>query len=174
MPSRLLPWRFTSADALRPLSDSEKLPPFSFDRMVGTWNIEWTVPESAFGTDGDITGTEVVSKVAEGFYASTIAAKGPDGPITGQAIQTLSPDTKYATRYESTSNGVATLMAGTASVANQQYVLSYESAPFTVKGKTVRLRRTLTFMSAGSIRMIAQMSEDGGPYRSYGSAWLRK
>ena len=159
---------------LRPLTDADKLPPFSMEYFVGQWNFEWDVPEGVLGSAGTITGSETYKKVADGYYISEIKATGPDGPFTGQSMQTWGADGKFSARYETTNNGVSALMAGRIGSEAHQYAIYYESAPFTLKGKTIRLKKTITLTSPGSYRVSARISVDGGPYENYGSPWYRK
>jgi hypothetical protein len=159
---------------LRPLTDADKLPPFSMDYFVGRWSFEWDVPDGVLGSAGTIAGSETFKKVADGYYVSEIQATGPDGPLTGHSTQTWGADGKFAARYETTKNGIATLMAGRIGAEGQQYAIYYESAPFTLNGKTIRLKKTITLTSPASFRVNTRISVEGGPYENYGNPWFRK
>jgi len=65
-------------------------------------------------------------------------------------------------------------MAGRIGVEGQQYAIYYESAPFTLNGKTIRLKKTMTMTSPASFRVNTRISVDGGPYENYGNPWFRK
>ena len=156
-------------DALRPLSDSEKLPPFSFVPDGRTWNIEWSVPEARSGRTATSRVLRSSRKSPRVYYASTIAATGPDGPITGRRYRPH-PVTRKCPALWTTSSGVATLMSARRASSPIRHQLRKRA----VHGEERRCAEgTLTFMSAGTIRMTAQISEDEW-LQSYGSAWLRK
>jgi hypothetical protein len=52
--------------------------------------------------------------------------------------------------------------------------LLYESAPFTVGGKTIRVKNTLRLMSPLSYRVASSISVDGGPFTNLGNPWWQK
>ena len=54
------------------------------------------------------------------------------------------------------------------------YYLLYESDPFKVGGKTVRLKENVRLLSPFNYRVAITVSEDGGAFSNYGNPWWRK
>ena len=52
--------------------------------------------------------------------------------------------------------------------------LYYDGAPFTLKGKTIRIKNALRLTSPLRYRNAVTVSTDGGPFVNYGSAWFEK
>jgi hypothetical protein len=134
----------------------------------------WT--DSAFGTGGPITGTETVRPGVEGrYFESEIQADGPDGPFTARATTIFTADRKMVSRYQSDSRGFAYLETGTIGGDLGGYFTIYsESAPFTFKGRTIRLRTTRQLLSPLHYRVRVQASIDDGPPTSLGNPWWRR
>src|SRR5436853_561393 len=54
------------------------------------------------------------------------------------------------------------------------YNIFFESSPFTVNGKTIRIKHTLRLMSPMNYRVATSVSVDGGKFANYGNPWWRK
>jgi hypothetical protein len=54
------------------------------------------------------------------------------------------------------------------------YSMYYESAPFTFKGKTIRLKNAIRIMSPMRYRNMVTIAADKGDYTAYGSPWYEK
>ncbi len=55
-----------------------------------------------------------------------------------------------------------------------QFTIRLESAPFTVKGQTVRLNSVMRLLSPLNYRTQYTLGVDGGPLTNYGNPWWRK
>ena len=160
----------------RPTESTDKVPPFDFDRyFTGAWDFEWDVPLSPLGNDGSITGRTVYAKGADGAFTAESAAEGPDGKYTVRERITFDPAAQTVARQVTDSRGFS--YASTATVKGDLggiYYLLFESEPFTVKGKTVRLRESLRTLSPFNFRVAVTLSVDGGPFTNFGNPWWNK
>jgi hypothetical protein len=84
-------------------------------------------------------------------------------------------DGKVVSRSETDSRGFTLIRSGLVGGDLGGYFnIYYESAPFTVNGKSVRLRTTTHLFSPVQFNVRAQISVDGGPFTNYGNPWWKK
>lgn len=164
-------------DLGRPTKKDDALPVFNAEiYFVGKWNFEWDVPETPLGPAGRVTGTEVYKPGVDGrFYESTIEGTDADGkPFKKTAVLNYVPSAKAFSRLE-TGPGYQMLSAGPiGGDLGGYYTIYYESAPFQIKGHTVRMKTTTKLLSPVNYKVTATVSIDGGPFISYGNPWWRK
>lgn len=154
---------------------SGSIPPFRIDYFSGTWTFEWDVPDNVFGSGGTITGTEAFTCHADGKSCdSTLRAESPDGAFTQTVRITYDEGAHTLTRTEKDSRGFEVQYAGQLSSDQGFHQIAYASAPFRYKGKSVQLKSVLSMTAPGAYRARFQLSEDGGPFESFGIPWWRK
>lgn len=164
-------------DLGRPTQPDDPLPTLDFARyFAGRWTFEWDMPDSLLGPAGRYTGVETYSPGIDGrFFETQYSGEGPDGRFTGKAVIIYNRDAKTIARYESDSRGYAMLMSGTVGAdLGGAFTVYYETAPFTFKGKTLKMKLTTAMTSPLAFRVRAQLSEDGGPFSNLGNPWWRK
>jgi hypothetical protein len=164
-------------DLGRPTKHDDQLPTFNFEQyFVGTWTFEWDVPDSPFGPAGTIKGRETFKPGVDGrFYESDYTGDGPAGAFKGHAMMVYHPDNKVIARTEVDSRGFTLLKSGSiGGDLGGYFTIYYESAPFVVQGKTVRLKTTTMLLSPVNYRVRSQISVDGGPFTNFGSPWFKK
>ena len=164
-------------DLGRPTTSKDQLPPFNFEHyFVGKWKFEWEMPDSPIGPGGLVTGTEIYKPGIDGrFFESEYEGKGPQGPFHGRAVVIYQPANKVISRYETDSRGFTLLESGTMGGDLGGYVtIYYESAPFTLNGKVLRMKTTTQLLSPEHYRMKAQLAVDGGPFASVGNPWWKR
>ena len=164
-------------DLGRPTKSEDALPPFNFDDyFLGKWTFEWDVPEGPLGESGRITGTTVYSVVEAGkFYRADTDAKGPGGAFTLHEVIAYQKDNKALSRFVTDSRGFSYLqLAAIGGDLGGIYNIHFDSAPFTVNGKSVRLRHEMRLLSPLNYRVSSSISVDGGPFTNLGTPWFRK
>jgi hypothetical protein len=163
-------------DLGRPTKSSDMLPLFDFDRyFVGHWTFEWDVPDSDLGPAATISGSTTYNKIDDVFYEATTQATSPSGPLTIKETIGYRRENKVLARHVIDSRGFAFTQIGTVGGdLGGYYNVYYESAPFIVKGKTIRLRHTLRLVSPVNYKVEMRISVDGGPYTNFGTPWWRK
>lgn len=160
----------------RPTESSDPVPTLDFDEyFLGKWTFEWTMPDSALGPGGDVTGTTIVTKVDGRFYEAVTEAKGPAGAFKARELWAYHRENKTLARQVTDSRGFNYLQFGTiGGDLGGIYNLLLDSAPFTVNGKSLRLRSTLRLLSPLNYRVAVSLSVDGGPFTNLGNPWWRK
>jgi hypothetical protein len=160
----------------RPTESTDTVPPFDFGGYFsGKWDFEWDVPMSPLGGDGSITGTTAYTRTGDGTFVAESAAEGPDGKYTVTERITFDKAAQTIVRQVSDSRGFA--YASKATVKGDLggiYYILLESEPFTVKGRSIRLRESLRTLSPFNYRVAVTMSVDGGPFTNFGNPWWNK
>ena len=54
------------------------------------------------------------------------------------------------------------------------YNIHFDGAPFTVNGKSIRVKNVMHLLSPLNYRVASTISVDGGPYTNLGTPWWRK
>ena len=136
------------------------------DYFAGTWTFEWLGRESAL-TAGPRTGTVTFSLEKEAVLTFKSESKTDTGTAVAESgTMTWNPTDKTIAFVETLADG--TRVNGTGNWGSP-LAIRYESQPVTVKGQTLRLRRTYSIVSAQSFRVAEEMSTDGGPFLRLGS-----
>ncbi|MCC7179896.1 MAG: hypothetical protein IT177_16065 [Acidobacteria bacterium] len=160
----------------RPTQATDEVPPLDFEGyFTGAWDFEWTVPESALGPAGPVSGTTVYRSAGNSVYEAESKAEGPNGPFTVKERIEYQKEKKLLTRQVTDSRGFSyTSKASVAGDLGGIYYILYESEPFTVGGRTVRLRENVRLLSPFNYRVAMTVSENGGEFSNYGNPWWRK
>jgi hypothetical protein len=160
----------------RPTQSDDPLPAFNFDDyFLGRWNFEWDVPEGPLGPSGRITGTTVYSALDGKFYEARTAAAGAWGNFSVRETIAYHKEYKALARQVSDSRGFSYMQIG--SVGGDLgglFNIYLESSPFTVNGKTVRIKHAVRLLSPYNYKVGTTVSVDGGPFMNYGNPWWRK
>jgi hypothetical protein len=154
----------------------DKVPTLDFAAyFVGKWNFTWDVPEGPLGPAGTITGTTLFKAIEGKYYEATSEATGPAGPLKMTEVIGYLPDQRAMSRLITDSRGFSILQIGTIGGDLGGYFnIYYESAPFTVNGKSVRLKSAMRLLSPVNFRVQTTISVDGGPFTNFGNPWWRK
>jgi hypothetical protein len=160
----------------RPTQSDDQVPLLDFDGyFVGKWAFEWSMPETALGPAGDYTGTTTYTKVNDTTFEAVTEGQGPSGPFTVRESITYERDKKTVSRKVTDSRGHGRTESGpVGGDLGGIYNLHFESTPFTLGGKTIRLKNTWRLMSPLAYRVAASISVDGGPFTNLGNPWWRK
>lgn len=160
----------------RPTETGDAVPLFDFDGyFLGKWNFEWSMPESPLGPAGPYSGTTTVTKLEGRFYEAVSDGEGPAGPFKVREVIAYHRENKTLARTVTDSRGFSYFQFGpVGGDLGGIYNVHFESAPFTVNGKTVRLRHTMHLLSPLNYRMATAISVDGGPFTNLGTPWWRK
>jgi hypothetical protein len=160
----------------RPTQATDEVPPLDFGGyFTGTWDFDWTVPETALGPAGPVNGTTTYRSVTADVFEAESKGEGPNGPFTVKERIEYQKDNKAVTRQVADSRGYSyTTKATVAGDLGGIYYLLYESEPFKVGGKTVRLKENVRLLSPYNYRVAMTVSEDGGQFSNYGNPWWRK
>lgn len=160
----------------RPTATGDTVPLFDFDTyFLGQWSFEWSMPESALGPAGPYSGTTTVTKLDGRFYEAVSVGDGPAGPFTVREVIAYHREHKTLARTVTDSRGFSYFQFGpVGGDLGGIYNIHFDSAPFTVNGKSVRLRHTLQLLSPLNYRMATGISVEGGPFSNLGTPWWRK
>jgi hypothetical protein len=160
----------------RPTQATDEVPPLDFEGYFsGAWDFEWTVPETALGPAGPVTGTTVYRSLGNSAFEAESKGEGPNGAFTIKERIGYEKDKKLVTRQVTDSRGYSyTTKATVAGDLGGIYYLQFESEPFKVGGKTIRLKENVRLLSPYNYRVAMTVSEDGGPFSNYGNPWWRK
>jgi hypothetical protein len=159
-PKGLMPnlGRPTKADDVVPLLDFEAY-------FLGTWTFEADAPDSVLGPGGVSTGTVTYRKVGDGFYEAITEGKGERGTFTIRESIAYHREQKVAFRHVVDSRGLTyTQMADVGGNIGGDYRLFFKSAPFTFKGKDVRLNHTIYLAAPLTFRIDLEVAEGTGPF----------
>jgi hypothetical protein len=160
----------------RPTQATDEVPPLDFEGyFTGAWDFEWTVPESALGPAGPVSGTTVYRALGGSAFEAESKGEGPTGPFTTKERIDYEKDKKLVTRKVTDSRGFTyTTKATVAGDLGGIYYLLFESEPFKAGGKSVRIKENVRLLSPFNYRVAMTVSEDGGPFSNYGNPWWRK
>jgi len=163
-------------DLGRHTKHDDEIPLFHFDAyFVGKWNFEWDMPEGPLGPPGRLEGTTIYKAVEPGTYQALTEANGPDGKVTVTELIRYQKEQKTLTREVNDSRGFSYTQTGTiGGDLGGLYTIYFESAPFTVSGRSVRLRHTMRLTSPLHYRVSTTVAVDDGAFRNYGTPWWRK
>ena len=150
----------------RPTKADDVVPLLDFDAyFLGRWTFEADAPDSVLGPGGVSTGTVTYRKVGDGFYDALTDAKGESGPFTIRESIAYHKEQKVAFRHVVDSRGFTyTQMAEVGGNIGGDYRLFFQSAPFTVKGKDVRLNHTVYLAAPLTFRIDVEVAEGTGPF----------
>ena len=153
-------------DLGRPTRASDEVPLFDFEKyFLGRWTFEADAPDSILGPGGPSSGTVTYRKLDEGFYEAATEGKGEGGAFKIKESFAYQPASKSAFRYVTDSRGFNYVQA--AEVGGNiggDYYLYFTGAPFTFKGKTIRLNHRIHVVTPLVYRIDVELSTDGGPF----------
>lgn len=160
----------------RPTQGDDQVPLFDFDNyFLGKWTFEWSMPESVLGPAGSYAGTTVVSKLDGRFYEAMTEGEGTAGPFKVREVIAYHRENKTLARTVTDSRGFSYFQFGpVGGDLGGIFNVHFESAPFTVNGKSVRLRHTMRLLSPLNYRVATGISVDGAPFTNLGTPWWRK
>jgi hypothetical protein len=163
-------------DLGRPTRPNDEQPLFNFDEyFIGAWKFEWDVPEGVLGPSGTIKGTVTYKKIDGPFYSAETTASGPGGAFTVKETIAYRKEGKTIARWLTDSRGFSyQQLAPVGGDLGGYFNIYYESAPFSFKGKTLRIKNGLRLVSPIRYRNQASVSVDGGPFVNYGNPWFEK
>jgi len=160
----------------RPTQAGDEIPLFDFDTyFLGTWTFDGVVPDSPLGPGGELSGKTVFTKVSDTLYDAQTDASGPNGPFTMKSRIEYHKEQKTMARQVTDSRGFSySERAPVGADLGGFYNIYFESDPFTVDGKSVKLKESMRLVSPGNFRVATTISVDGGPFVNLGNPWWRK
>ena len=160
----------------RPTETGDTVPLFDFDAyFLGKWTFEWSMPESPLGPAGPYSGTTTFTKLDGRFYEANSEGEGPNGAFKVREVIAYHREHRTLARQVSDSRGFGFFQFGPiGGDLGGIYNIHYDSAPFLMNGKSIRLRHVLHLLSPLNFRMATSISVDGGPYTNLGTPWWRK
>jgi len=141
----------------------------------GGWNVTWDYPEGPLGPADVLSGTTVYTQKSATTFEAVTTAEVTSGAVTIREVVEYDRDGHALTRTVTDSRGFTYTQKGTVNGdLGGQFTIRLESAPFTVKGQTVRLNSVMRLLSPLNYRTQYTLSVDGGPFTNYGNPWWRK
>jgi hypothetical protein len=150
----------------RPTRPDDKVPPLDFEKyFLGRWTFEADAPDTVLGPGGVSNGTVTYRKLADGFYEASVEGKSETGPFTIVESIAYDVDAQMAFRHVTDSRGYSYVQkARVGGNIGGDYRLFFESAPFTFKGKQVRLNHTIYLAAPLTFRTDIEIAEGAGPF----------
>jgi hypothetical protein len=153
-------------DLGRPTRPEDEVPLLDFDKyFLGTWTFAADAPDSVLGPGGEVSGTVTYRKVGDSFYEARYEGKSEAGTFTIAETIAYHREQKVAFRHVTDSRGYSYVQ--TAAVGGNiggDYRLFFHSAPFTYKGKQVRLNHTIYLAAPLTFRVDLEVAEGTGPF----------
>lgn len=153
-------------DLGRPTRPEDEVPLLDFDKyFLGTWTFAADAPDSVLGPGGELSGTVTYRKVGDGFYEARSEGKSEAGKFTITETIAYHREQKVAFRHVTDSRGYSYVqMAEVGGNIGGDYRLFFQSAPFTYKGKEVRLNHTIYLAAPLTFRIDLEVAEGTGPF----------
>jgi hypothetical protein len=115
---------------------------------------------------GPYHGTTTVTKIDDTFYEANTEGEGPNGAFKAREIIAYHKQNKTLARQVTDSRGFSYMQFGpVGGDLGGIYNIHFDSAPFTVNGKSVRVRHVLRLLSPLNYRVASSISVDGGRIR---------
>jgi hypothetical protein len=154
-------------DLGRPTRPEDEVPLLDFDKyFIGSWTFTADAPDSVLGPGGEVSGTATYRKIGERFYEAVFQGKSERGPFTITETIAYHREQKVAFRHVTDSRGYAyTQTADVGGNIGGDYRLFFKSAPFTYKGKEVRLNHTIYLAAPLTFRIDLEVAEGSGEFR---------
>jgi hypothetical protein len=143
------------------------------DYLAGTWEFSWTGRESPL-TIGPRSGTVTFTRQGDQAVLATRAVGTVDdsgAPFEETGTVEWNETQKTLTFKERVGPGVDLSGVGDWS---SPLAIRYESQPARASGRSVRVRRTYSILSATSFAVAEEISIDGGPYVRLGNGSYKK
>ena len=150
----------------RPTKSDDVVPLLDFDKyFLGKWTFTADAPDSVLGPGGEVSGTATYRKLGEGFYEARYEGKRESGTFTITETIAYHREQKVAFRHVVDSRGYTyTQMADVGGNIGGDYRLFFQSAPFTYKGKQVRLNHTVYLAAPLTFRVDVGVAEGTGSF----------
>jgi len=150
----------------RPTKAEDVVPLLDFDQyFLGTWMFTADAPDSVLGPGGESSGTVTYRKLADEFYEAVTHGKSDAGAFTITESIAYHREQKVAFRHVIDSRGYTyTQMAEVGGNIGGDYRLFFKSAPFTYKGKQVRLNHTVYLAAPLTFRIDVEVAEGSGEF----------
>ena len=150
----------------RPTKPEDVVPLLDFDKyFLGQWTFTADAPDSVLGPGGESSGTVTYRKLADGFYEAVTIGKSEAGAFTVTESIAYHRDQKVAFRHVTDSRGYSyTQMAEVGGNIGGDYRLFFKSAPFSFKGKQVRLNHTVYLAAPLTFRIDVEVAEGSGEF----------
>ena len=150
----------------RPTKPEDVVPLLDFDQyFLGTWTFQADAPDSVLGPGGEVSGTITYKKLGEGFYEAVTNGKAESGPFTIRETIAYHKQQKVAFRHVDDSRGYSyTQTAEVGGNIGGDYRLFFQSAPFSYKGKQLRLNHTIYLAAPLTFRIDSEVAEGSGAF----------
>jgi len=150
----------------RPTRADDEVPLLDFDKyFIGNWTFTADAPDSVLGPGGEISGTATYRKIGDGFYEAVFEGKSDRGPFKITETIAYHREQKVAFRHVTDSRGYSyTQTADVGGNIGGDYRLFFKSAPFSYKGKQVRLNHTIYLAAPLTFRIDLEVAEGSGEF----------
>src|SRR5688572_5126543 len=150
----------------RPTKADDVVPLLDFDQyFLGNWRFAADAPDSVLGAGGEISGSVSYRKIGNGFYEARYEGKSESGKFTITETIAYHREQKVAFRHVVDSRGYTySQMAEVGGNIGGDYRLFFQSAPFSYKGKQLRLNHTVYLAAPMAFRVDLEVAEGTGPF----------
>lgn len=143
----------------------------SLEYFVGRWTFDWIGPETPLGP-GPMTGTLTFTpRTDDPTFDAETDATSDAGPYKATSMLKFDAAKKALWWVERRPNGVNLVGTGDWSTP---VAIRFEMQPFSLKGQTYRVKRTIAIVSAGSFSITEEYSVNGGPFKRLGNGVFSK
>jgi hypothetical protein len=153
-------------DLGRPTKPDDVVPLLDFDQyFLGKWTFTADAPDTVLGPGGEVRGTVTYRKLGDGFYEAAYEGKSEKAAFKITETIAYHKEQKVAFRHVVDSRGYTyTQMAEVGGNIGGDYRLFFKSAPFTFKGKQVRLNHTVYLAAPLTFRADLEVAEGDGEF----------
>jgi hypothetical protein len=142
----------------------------SLDYFIGRWSYRWMGRESPLGPGGPFEATATFAAIPDSKFIEGRIESKSDGASTPLTIG-FDEDTKMLVFDERWPNGVDVLSMGD---WRSPVAIRFQVAPIKIKNQVLRLKRTISVISAFSFSLTEELSVDGGPFERLGQGMFTK
>jgi hypothetical protein len=142
----------------------------SLDYFIGRWSYRWMGRESPLGPGGPFEATATFAAIPDSKFIEGRIESKSDGASTPLTIG-FDEDTKMLVFDERRPNGVDVLSMGD---WRSPVAIRFQVAPIKIKNQVLRLKRTISVISAFSFSLTEELSVDGGPFERLGQGMFTK
>ena len=141
----------------------------------GAWHVTWDYPESPLGPADVASGTTVYTQKGPASFSAATTFETSAGTHTVTETFDYQREAKTLTRTVADSRGFRYTQQCTVNGdLGGQFTIRLESAPFMVKGESVRVNSVMRLLSPLNYRTQYTIAIDGGPFTNFGHPWWRK
>ena len=142
----------------------------SLDYFIGQWKCKWMGRDSLFGLGGPRETVTTFKPAGDGKTLESRTTSTDGGDYQESAVISFDESTKTLTYSERRGDAQIISKGDWSTPISIRFTID----PITIKGQTLRLKRTISVISSTSFVMTEELSEDGGTFVRLGQGVFTK